>query len=94
MASDIILPTAPDILTAARQRLRDWTDEQITLARARVDAALRSHDSLQDIFEASDIPDDGRNPFSAFCALLALLAHEERDMLAQQTVSASGECSG
>lgn len=58
-----------DILAAARYRLRGWSTEQV----ADGIEALQADDG------ARGIPDDGRDAFSAACALLALLANAQGD---------------
>ncbi len=69
------LITPDDILKAARYRLRDWPIEQI---EAGIDA-LAQQDGREVTLAPLDIPADGRNPFSASCALLALLASANGD---------------
>lgn len=58
-----------DVLAAARYRLRGWSTEQVADGLE----ALRADDG------ARGIPEDGRDPFSAACALLALLANAQGD---------------
>ena len=64
------------ILEAARYRLQGWTDAQVD---AGIEA-VASHESAQADNAMQAIPSDGRDPFSASCALLALLANARGDV--------------
>ncbi|MCX7058858.1 MAG: hypothetical protein NTZ79_17260 [Proteobacteria bacterium] len=72
---DRLLVSPDDILAAARYRLRDWSMEQI---EDGIDALARQDDPHADS-AAPGMRRDGRNPFSASCALLALLASAKGD---------------
>ena len=64
-----------DILEAARHRLRGWTD-------AQVDAGIEAIASQAGMHTDNVTPAiswDGRDPFSATCALLVLLANARGD---------------
>lgn len=74
------MTTPADVLAAAERRLSGWSDDQRSLTLASADAALRSQAGLQQAFAVTVIPEDGRKPWGAFCAVCVLLAHEAGDM--------------
>ena len=72
-------PTAPAIVTAAHRRLASWTAEQIANAMAIAERAPSSQEALQALIESETMPDDGRDPYGAACAVLALLGQDRDD---------------
>lgn len=72
-------PTAPDILAAAHARLASWSAERIADAMDIAERAPSSQEALQALIESEAMPDDGRDPYGAACAVLALLGQDRDD---------------
>lgn len=72
-------PTAPDIAAAAHARLASWSAARIADAMDIAERAPSSQEALQALLDGEVMPDDGRAPYGAACAVLALLGHERND---------------
>lgn len=79
MNADRFLITQADILDAARYRLRGWTPSQIEEGVAAAASAIASQDGLQSAGEHLVRAKDRGDPWSAFCALICLLADTRGD---------------